>query len=170
MSQSLAMPTWGQVARQGAVIGAQTAFSYAAVFGLVAVARAALTVHEVAPADLWLTAAAIGITLGYLVVFWSLLLALPAMLLGMATALIVKAVQLIPATRRTPRRAMLTGRLIALTVWPLLYVGLYALLRQRIAPVYLETFLFWYFMPGLIYLVLTGYAARRLAFGVENRR
>ena len=80
-------------------------------------------------------------------------MALPAACVGALTGIVVKLVQRIPAARRTPRAATMFGRLVALVLWPLLYMGLYAILRQRIAPVYLETFMFWYFMPGLIYLV-----------------
>jgi hypothetical protein len=156
---------WGRVIAVGALTGAQTSFSYAAVFGIYAVIRAGLSVAEAAPADAWATAAALGVTLLYLVTVWGLLMAIPAACLGAFTAALVKLVQQVPAARRSPRAATNSGRLVALVLWPLLYVSLYALLRQRIAPVYLETFMFWYFMPGLIYLVLTGNAARRLAFG-----
>jgi len=158
-------PGWGAIVRQGAITGAQTSFSYAAVFGIYAIIRAAWNVADAAPVAPWPTGAAMGMTLAYLVIIWGGIMAIPAACVGALTAVVVKLVQRIPAARRTPRAATMYGRLVALVLWPLLYMGLYAVLRQRIAPVYLETFMFWYFTPGIIYLVLTGYGARRLAFG-----
>ena len=165
VAQSRPAPGWGTIIRQGAIAGAQTSLSYAVVFGIYAIVRAALSVADAAPAAPLATGAALGVTLAYLVLIWGGIMALPAGCVGVLTAGVVKLIQRTPAPRRTPHAATTYGRLVALVMWPLLYMGLYAILRQRIAPVYLETFMFWYFMPGLIYLVLTGYAARRLAFG-----
>ncbi len=163
--QPAATPSWGVVVRQGAITGAQTSFSYAAVFSVYTVVRAAISVAQAAPADAWSTTLALGVTLIYLAAVWGILMAIPAACLGALTAALIKLVQRMPVARRNPRAATNWGRLVALVVWPLLYLGLHQLLRQRIAPVYLETFMFWYFLPGLIYLVIAGAAARRLAFG-----
>jgi hypothetical protein len=158
MDRILAQPTslspWRQVFQTGAGIAIGLTFAYALAFAAYAIFRVSLTVWTMTPTDISLfrslTASATSITLAAMAS--ALLQSLLTVLLGCATAALIKGLLASLNRQRNGWRAILIGLGSAL-----LFVLVYQLTAQRLMgqPLYnlgVETYTFWFGLPGLIHI------------------
>jgi hypothetical protein len=94
-----------------------------------------------------------GFSIAYSVVVFSLVMAMLSSVGGVLAAIIIKnsLIHFNPAF--SFRKAVLISTVIALAMLTLMYLALFAFLKEWMTFHYSETFFFWYFFPASIFLV-----------------
>jgi hypothetical protein len=157
-------PTWRFIARTGAVAGVGLTFAYALVFALYATLQSSLTIWATTPTEVGraATLAANGASILVASLAMALLLSTGAALLGSSTAVAINWLLNLLNTAGAPRRAIVIGLATALGVILLYHLALQVALGQPLFSLGVETYLFWFGLPGLIHLGAGAIGARRL--------
>ena len=153
---------WLHVARSGAAAGAALTFGYALLFIIYALVRTSTLILGRVELNVAVGALlANAVTIALAALSWACLLALVTAPIGLLTALALRGllIWLNPPTRR--RAAALGGLLAGLVV-----VTLYLLLQPRagqyLSPAYPASLLFWFGLPGLVYISAAAWGSVQL--------
>jgi hypothetical protein len=143
---------WLRVARSGAAAGALLTFGYALLFIIYAVVRTStMILGRVEPGVAVGVLLANAVTIALAALTWACLLALVTAPIGLLTALALRwlLIRLNPPTRR---RAAALGGLLAALIVVTLYLVLQPRAGQYLSPAYPASLLFWFGLPGLVYI------------------
>ncbi len=147
-------PTFSRTLKFGAGAGIGLTFIYASMFALYAVCRSSLTIGALTPPDISLfgTLAANAASINLASLATASLLALPMALLGMGTAVAIKWFISIFNPNRNSQRAMLIGLAVALGVVLAFQFSMQMLLGRPLNDLGVETYLFWFGLPGVLHM------------------
>ena len=149
--------------RAGAASGVVLTFAYGLVTCLYAIVRSSLAIHASIGFNAgWSTVLMNASSLILSTLVFCMLMSIFTAPLGMITALLVRAVLLTIKPRCTPGWSSFMGMITAFCLWLLLFLVLKAALGARLSWRYPETLMFWLVLPGIIYVLTTGFQARRL--------
>jgi hypothetical protein len=93
-----------------------------------------------------------GFSIAYSVVFLSILMAAVSTLAGAVAAVILKKLMLYFNPLFNSKKAIIISCVTALALLLLMYLLFYSLMKQRMTFDYMETLLFWYLFPAVIFL------------------
>jgi hypothetical protein len=151
------------VAYNGAMVSIAAVFGYSIIVMLYVIIRCSLTIHSIMPKGerniiLWIN----GFSVAYSVVIFSLLMTVVSSLAGAVAAVILKNLLAYFNPSFNLRKAAFINTTIAFIMLLLLYLLLYALLKEKMTFVHAETFLFWFLFPAVIFFVVCAMAGNRL--------
>jgi hypothetical protein len=151
------------VAYNGAMLAIAAVFGYSIIVMLYVIIRSSLTIHSIMPKGerntiLWIN----GFSVAYSVVIFSLLMTVVSSLAGAVAAVVLKKLSAYFNPSFNLRKANFISIIIASIMLLLLYLLLYALLEEKMTIVHVETFLFWFLFPAVIFFVVCVMAANRL--------
>lgn len=155
--------TWRGSAWDGAKTGVGLTVAYAVVYTLYAFVRLSLSIQGAMPSgDWWQTAAASGITFVVGAIFFTVIASVIAALLGALTMMAIRRLLLSFNQALSPRKAVVIGFLVGIVVWLSLTIILQVLTDSRFTPEFLDTYLFWFGFPGLVYVAASSIVGWRL--------
>jgi hypothetical protein len=160
-----AYPSWAYGPLGGAAPAMGLAFAYSALFIVYAAVRSSLLVIRVNPdAGVPGTTVAYFFALAVPALVIAAMMAVPAALIGLIAAPILKHVVAIFNAPRSEGRAITIGSATCLFITVLLLVIFQRMLGFTFADMLAnsETFLFWFALPSLIFIAAGGMAARQL--------
>lgn len=139
-------------ALNGATVAVASVFAYSIIIMIYALTRSSATVYSIMPMGernsiLW----ANSISVAYSVAIFSIILAFISSIPGAIAAVILKKLLLHFNPQFIFRKAVLISCITALALLIFFYLLLYALLKNWMTFNYLETFLFWFLLPGAIF-------------------
>lgn len=142
------------VAYNGALVAAAGVFAYSFIVMLYTIIRSSASIYGIMQSGerntiLW----ANGFSMAYCVVIFSLLMAIVSLPAGASAGVILRKLLLWLNPTLQTKKAVAISSITALILLGVLYFLLYALLKERISFQYVETFLFWYFFPAVIFFV-----------------
>jgi ABC-type spermidine/putrescine transport system permease subunit II len=158
------VPTWRRTLQMGALIGAGLTFGYAALFIFYAVMRSSWAIVSAMPPDLNLLGALIANTLALVIASLTIatVFSLFSAVLGVITAATIKALD----SRFNPQASVRRAMLIALVATTGIVLGIDFLcqsaLGRSLNSLGLETYLFWFGLPGLLQIGAAIVGARAL--------
>ncbi len=155
----------------GALLGVGLALAYALIFIVYATIRAALLPGRVVPdAGLLGTTIAYGESLAIATLAITVLVAIPAGIIGAITAFVVTWLLPLVNPRHAPRRAVIVGVATCVTVAAIVHLAFQRALGFALSDVIAnpETYLLWLGLPSLIYLAAGGVASWQ--WDLEQRR
>jgi hypothetical protein len=162
--------TWSRTLQIGAGAGVGLTFAYAAVFALYAICRSSLNIWEMTPPEIGmfgtLAANAVSILLASLAT--ACVLAPLMALLGMGTAAAIKWLDAIFNPNRNILRAMIIGVGAALVFVVIVDFGVQMLMGRSLNSLGVETYLFWFGLPGLVHIGAGAAAAWHLHRTIVN--
>lgn len=140
------------MALNGAAVAIASVFAYSLLVMIYSIIRSSATIYSIMPMGerssiIW----ANGISVAYSVAVFSVILALISSLLGAIAAVILKKLLLYFNPQFIFRKALIISCITAFALLMLLYLLLYALLKDWMTFNYIETFLFWFLFPAAIF-------------------
>lgn len=141
------------VAYHGAVTAVAAVFAYSLAIMIYAVIRSSVTIYSIMQgversSILLLN----GFSVAYSVVVFSLLMALLSPAGGALAAVILKKSLLLFNPRFNFIKAVVTSFVIAITLLIIVYLLMYSIFKDRMTFNYIETFVFWFLCPAVIFL------------------
>jgi hypothetical protein len=140
------------VAYAGAKVAIAGVFGYALLVMLYAIIRSSLTIYNIMPSGerssiLFLN----DFSIAYSVAIFSLLMALLSSITGAVAGVMLKKMLQYFNPSLNNRKAIVVSCVVAFLTLMIVYLFLYALLKNWITFNYMETFSFWFLMPAVIY-------------------
>ena len=140
-------------ALNGATVAVAGVFAYSVIVMIYAIVRSSATIYSIMPVGernsiLW----ANNISVAYSVAVFSILFALVSSISGAIAAVILKKLLLYFNPKFIFRKAVLISCITAFATLAVMYVLLYALLKDWVTSNYIETFSFWFLFPAIIYV------------------
>lgn len=155
--------TWRGSAWDGAKTGIGLTVAYAIVYTLYAFVRLSLSIQgAMSSGDWWQTAATSGVTFIVGAIFFTVIAGVIAALLGALTIIVIRRLLLSLNQGLSPRKAVLIGFLVGAGIWLSLTIILQVLPDSRFTPKFIDTFLFWFGFPGLVYVAASSFVGWRL--------
>jgi hypothetical protein len=150
-------------AYNGALIAVAGVFSYSLVVMLYAIIRSSAIIYSSMPSAergviLWTN----GFSVAYSVAMFSLLMAVVSSLAGAVAGVLLKKLLLWFNPQLQFNKTVLVSCMTALVLLAVLYLLLYALLKEKITIQHAGTFLFWYVFPAVIFLAAVVLAGVKL--------
>jgi hypothetical protein len=140
------------VAYNGALTGVAAVFTYSLAVMIYAVIRSSITIYNIMPSGERSNILLInGFSIAYSVAIFSLLMALLSSIAGAVAGVILKKVLYYFNPNFINRKAIVISCIVAFITLVIMYLLLYALLKNWITFNYMETFSFWFLMPAVIY-------------------
>lgn len=163
--------SWGQIVRYGAATGAASVMAYTLLFVVYATGRYAIALWA-APLDegVWITWAIGGLSMFIAGLAAALVMLIPAVLVGIATALIVAGLAGPLHTAQHPRRAATLSATVALALVLLVHLPLFQARLLSWSGLTSATYLFWLGLPSLVYLAAAIVQTQRLQPGRAVRQ
>lgn len=164
-TKSVPLDDWWYGARGGAALGVILTFAYALAFVVYATVRSTLLVFSAGvEIDVPGTLVAYAISLAVAALAIAALMAIPAALIGIVTAILLKKALFVLNSKHSPRRAALIGSSVCLILAALFHFAVQFGLGFALVDVFanLETYLLWLGIPTLLYVAVGGAAAWRL--------
>ncbi len=151
------------VAYIGAFVATAAVFFYSLAIMIYTVIRSSSTIYSIMPQGerasiLW----ANGISVAYSIAVFSLLMAAISALIGIISTIILKKLLLYFNPQFDVKKAIVISFMTALTGVIIIYLLLFALLKDWMTLNYIETFSFWFLMPASIYLMASIIGGRQL--------
>lgn len=145
---------WRNTIQTGAIIGIGLTLIYTSLFILYAIGRSTLTILAALPLNMSLLGTLVANSTSIAVASYAiaLLLAIPMAFLGMGTAFVAKWLDSTFNKEHAPQRALISGFGAALAFVLLFDLSLQWLMGQTLASLGLETYLFWFGLPGLLHI------------------
>ena len=142
-------------ALNGATVAVAAVFAYSIIVMIYVIIRSSATIYSIMPMGernniLW----ANGISIAYSVAVFSVLLASISSVAGAITAVILKKLLLYFNPQFNNKKNVFISCITALALLTLLYLLLYALLKDWMTFNYYETFLFWFLFPAAIFFLV----------------
>ncbi len=162
-TQHISYPSWVYGPLGGGLAAIGLAFAYALVFIVYATIRSSLLVISAKPdAGILGTMVAYAATLTIAALVICAMMAVPAALVGLLTATLLKRLLSALNPQHTPARAVVIGSATCFAIVVILHLVFQRALGFTIADVVAnpETYLFWLAFPSLIYIVAGGVASR----------
>ena len=143
------------IALNGAIIAVAAVFAYSIIVMICSFIRSSSNIYSIMPTGerstiLW----ANGISIAYSVAVFSVILALISSIAGAVAAVILKKLLLGFNPHFIFIRAVFISSITAFVLLIFLYLLLYALLKDWMTFYYLETFLFWFLLPAVIFFLV----------------
>ena len=143
------------IALDGATVAVAAVFAYSIIVMVYSFIRSSATIYSIMPVGernsiLW----ANGISIAYSVAVFSVLLASISSVTGAITAVILKKLLLYFNPQFNNKKNVFISCITALALLTLLYLLLYALLKDWMTFNYYETFLFWFLFPAAIFFLV----------------
>ena len=143
------------IALNGATIAIAAVFAYSIIVMIYSIILSSATIYNIMPMGerntiLW----ANGISVAYSVAVFSVILALISSLSGAIAAVILKKLLLYFNPQFNFKKAVLISCITAFVLLSILYLLLYALLKDWMTFNYIETFLFWFLFPAAIFFLV----------------
>ena len=143
------------IALNGATVAVVAVFAYSIIVMIYSIIRSSATIYSIMPMGerdtiLW----ANGISVAYSVAVFSVVLALISSLSGAIAAVILKKLLLYFNPQFNFRNAVLISSITAFALLILLYLLLYALLKDWMTFSFAETFTFWFLIPAAIFFLV----------------
>ena len=140
------------IALNGATLAVAAVFAYSIIVMIYSFIRSSATIYNIMPTGerntiLW----ANGISIAYSVAVFSVILALISSVAGAIAAVILKKLLFYFNPLFNFRKTVFISCITALALLILLYLLLYALLKDWMTFNYFETFLFWFLFPAAIF-------------------
>ena len=141
-----------KVAYAGSKIGIAGVFGYSALVMLYAIIRSSITIYHIMPSGQRTTILLQnGISITYTIAVFSILMALLSSLSGaMAGVILKKALQYFNPNF-IKRKAIVISCITAFAILAIMYLLMYALLKNWITFNYIESFSFWFLMPAVLF-------------------
>ena len=142
-------------ALNGATVAVASVFAYSIIVMIYAIIRSSATIYSIMAVGernsiLW----ANGISIAYSVAVFSVLLASISSVAGAIAAVILKKLLLYFNPQFNNKKNVFISCITALALLTLLYLLLYALLKDWMTFNYYETFLFWFLFPAAIFFLV----------------
>ena len=140
------------MALNGAAVAVASVFAYSSLVMIYSIIRSSATIHSIMPMGerssiIW----ANGISVAYSVAVFSVILALISSISGAIAAIVLKKLLLYFNPQFIFRKAVLISCITAFVLLIILYLLLYALLKDWMTFNFFETFLFWFLFPAAIF-------------------
>lgn len=143
------------VAFAGAKIAVASVLAYSLLIMIYAVIRSSATIYKIMPSgersDILM---ANGFSIAYSIAVFSLIMALLSSLSGAIAGVFLKKVLQFFNPNFIKRKSIVLICITAFTMLIMMYLLLYALLKNWMTFNYMETFSFWFLMPAVIFLVV----------------
>ena len=144
-----------KVAFAGAKIAIAGVFGYAALVMLYAIIRSSITIYNIMPygeaSNILLLN---GFSIAYSISIFSILMALLSSLSGAIAAVILKKALQHFNPNFIKRKAIVIICITAFTILTIMYLLMYALLKNWMTFNYMETFAFWFLLPAIIFFIV----------------
>ena len=142
------------IALNGATVAVASVFAYSIIIMIYAIIRSSATIYSIMPMGernsiLW----ANSISVAYSVAVFSIILALVSSISGAIAAVILKNLLLYFNPKLIFRKTVFISCITAFALLTLLYLLLYALLKDWMTFNYFETFSFWFLFPTVIFFI-----------------
>lgn len=156
-------------AMNGATVAVAAVFAYSMIVMIYSIIYSSATIYNIMPMGerntiIW----ANGISVAYSVAVFSVILALISSLAGAITAVILKKLLLYFNPKFSFRKAVLINCITAFALLIILYLILYALLKDWMTFNYFETFLFWFLFPAAIFFSVCVIGGSKLNKGLNT--
>lgn len=152
MLNNIINTSYKKVAYAGAKVAVAGVFSYAVLVMLYAIIRSSITIYNIMPngeaSNILLLN---GFSIAYSISIFSILMALLSSLSGaMAGVILKKALQYFNPNF-IKRKAIVISCITAFAILAIMYLLMYALLKNWITFNYIESFSFWFLMPAFLF-------------------
>ena len=143
------------IALNGATVAVASVFAYSIIVMIYSIIRSSATIYSIMPMGernsiLW----ANSISVAYSVAVFSVILALISSLSGAIAAVILKNLLLYLNPQFNFKKAVFISCITAFALLILLYLLLYALLKDWMTFSFAETFTFWFLFPAAIFFLV----------------
>lgn len=143
------------VAYNGAIIAVAAVFAYSMIVMIYSIIRSSTTIFSIMPkGERNIILLANSFSIAYLVVVFSLILAVLSSVAGAVGTVILKKSLLHFNHEFNFGKAILVSCIIALVLLTLIYLLFYGLLKDWMTLNYPETFLFWFLFPAAIFFAV----------------
>ncbi|MFM9910773.1 MAG: hypothetical protein ACKVOW_15650 [Chitinophagaceae bacterium] len=158
-----------KVAYAGAKLAVAAVFSYSLIIMLYAIIRSTITICNIMPVgernNILMQN---GFSIAYSVAIFSLLMALLSAISGAIAGVIFKMVLQYFNPNFGNRKAIVISCITAFATLVILYLLLYALLKNWMTFTYIETFSFWFLLPAVIFFGLCIIGGSKLNKGLNK--
>jgi len=165
MSGKISRSSILQAVKLGALLGLCTALMYGALFTVYGIVRTSLVILNSPANETLPTLLANGLSVLIGAMFFAVVFGLFAALFQALTLTLVFSLQKVVAAYNLPRK----GELVGLAVPAILFAGLLLLFqgspRILFQVFWNQSFVFWFGLPGMIYVLMNVWLGRRLARG-----
>ena len=158
-----------RVAFYGASIAVATVFFYSLAVMIYVIIRSSLTIYEIATLEVKTSIILQnGISVAYSIVIFSILMAIISSILGSITAIILKKSIRYFNPNYENRKSILISGIIAVLANSIVYISLRTMLRDWMTFHYIETFLFWFLLPSLLFFMACIIGGKQLNMAFLN--
>ena len=143
------------VAYAGAKIAVAGVFGYALLVMLYAIIRSSITIYNIMPS--WERSnilLANGFSIAYSIAVFSLIMALLSAIVGSIAGVILKKVLQYFNPNFINRKTIVISCITSIVILTIIYLLMYALLKNWMTFNYIETFSFWFLVPAAIFLAV----------------
>ena len=143
------------VAYNGAIVAIAAVFAYSIIIMMYVLIRSSSTIYSIMPngersSILWSS----GFSVAYSIAVFSLLMAAASSVIGVMAAVILKKLLLCFNSQFQFKKSILISFITALTLIIIIYLFLFALLKDWMTINYIEPFAFWFLFPAAIFLIV----------------
>ncbi len=143
-----------KVAYASAKIAIAAVFGYALLLMLYAIIRSSFTIYSIMSSGERSNILILnGISIAYTVTIFSLIMALLSSILGAIAGVLLKKTLQYFNPKFINRKAIIISCIVAFVALIIMYLLLYALLKNWMTFNYIETFLFWFLFPAVIFFI-----------------
>lgn len=143
------------VAYNGATVAVFVVFAYSMIVMIYSIIRSSATIYSIMPNGERNTIIVVnGFSIAYSIVIFSIFMAVLSSVTGAVSAVFLKKSLLYFNPQFNFRKAILISCTTALALLILIYLLLYALLKDWMTFNYPETFLFWFLFPAAIFFAV----------------
>jgi len=155
--------SWRLAAVRGATIGIWLTFAYAVLVALYAIVRSSLRIQTaLASGDALQMMFGTAVTLAFGILIFAVVMALVSAVIGGISAIVLQWLLLRFNPRHASTQALFIGLGLGIGCWFVVNLILLVMPGSRLTLAYPETYLFWFAVPGLIYVVASVLTSRTL--------
>ncbi len=158
-----------RVAFYGASIAVATAFFYSLMVMVYVIIRSSLTIYEILSSELRTSILLQnGISVAYSIAIFSILMAIFSSMIGALMAIVLKQSLLHFNPKFLNRKAKIISVITAILIASFIYFLLRFLLKDWMTIDNIEPFLFWFLIPGVLFLVVGIITGKKLNGILKN--
>ena len=158
-----------RLAFYGASIAVATVFFYSLMVMVYVIIRSSLTIYEILLSEVrTLILLQNGISVAYSIAIFSILMAIISSIIGMMTAIILKKSLRYFNPNFGNRKSILISGIIAISINGIMYLLIRITLKDWMTFHYLETFLFWFLLPSLLFFMACIIGGKQLNTALLN--
>lgn len=155
MLNNIINTSYKKVAYAGAKVAVAGVFSYAVLVMLYAIIRSSVTIYNIMPngeaSNILLLN---GVSIAYSISIFSILMALLSSLSGAIAGVILKKALQYFNPNFIKRKAIALSCITAFAILTIMYLLMYALLKNWMTFEYIQTFTFWFLLPAIIFFTV----------------